>query len=172
MVLCPVGGIKEGMYTYNMSTSSDVKYRQGASFLLATLGRRVERAWATHLTEQGITTAQFTAMAALAEGERTQAQVATATAVDPRNVGATIRKLIEARWVQARPNPADARSRLLSLTPEGRQWWNDLQPGLRQGRNAFFHALTPDELTALEALLGKLDASHAADSINVPGQYT
>lgn len=155
-----------------MSTSSDVKYRQGASFLLATLGRRAERAWATHLTEQGITTAQFTAMAALAEGERTQAQVATATAVDPRNVGGTIRKLIEARWVQARPNPADARSRLLSLTPEGRQWWNDLQPGLRQGRDAFFHALTPDELTALEALLGKLDASHAADSINVPGQYT
>lgn len=160
------------MYTYNMNTSSDVKYRQRASFLLATLGRRAERAWVTHVAEQGITTAQFTAMAALAEGERTQAQVATATAVDPRNISATIRKLIEAQWVQARPNPADARSRLLSLTPEGRQWWNDLQPSLRQGRDAFFQALTPDELTALERLLGKLDAAHAIESINVSGQYT
>nr|WP_083511114.1 MarR family transcriptional regulator [Microbacterium sp. XT11] len=119
-----------------------------------------------------MTTAQSSAMAALAEGERTQAQVATATAVDPRNIGATIRKLIDARWVQARPNPADARSRLLSLTPEGQQRWNDLQPGLRRGRDAFFHALTPDELTALERLLGKLDASHAADVIDVPGQYS
>lgn len=84
---------------------------------------------------------------------------------------ATIRKFIEAGWVQARANP-DARSRLLSLTPEGQQWWHDLQPGLRQGRDAFFHALTPDELTVLEGLLGNLDASHAGDSINVPGQYS
>ena len=47
-----------------------------------------------------------------------------------------------------------------------------LQPGLRQGRDAFFHALTPDELTVLEGLLGNRDASHAGDSINVPGQYS
>ena len=73
------------------------------------------------------------------------------------------------------PGPTEPRRCQVATSepdPEGRQWWNDLQPGLRQGRNAFFHALTPDELTALEALLGKLDASHAADSINVPGQYT
>lgn len=35
-----------------------------------------------------------------------------------------------------------------------------------------FDALTPDELTVLEGFLGNLDASHAGDSINVPGQYS
>lgn len=152
-----------------MNNVSDVKYRHGASFLLATLGRRTEREWAILMAERGVTTAQFTAMAALAEGERTQAQVAAATAVDQRNIGATIRKLMAAGWVQARPNPADARSRLLSLTPEGWQWWNDLQARLLQGRDAFFQVLAPDELTALERLLGKLDASHARESTNGPG---
>lgn len=158
------------MYTYNMTTSDGVKYRQGASFLLATLGRRAERAWNGYLAEQGVTTAQFTAMAALAQGERTQAQVAADTAVDPRNMGATIKKLLDSRWVRARQNPDDARSRLLSLTPEGQEWWDALQPALRRERGRFFKPLTPDELTTLETLLGKLGASHTTDLIKVSGQ--
>ena len=152
-----------------MNTSSKVKYRQGASFLLATLGRRAERAWAALLTEQGITTAQFTAMAALAEGERTQNEVAMVTAVDPRNIGATIKKLTTAGWVQARSNPADARSRLLCLTPAGQQWWHDVQPALRQGRDSFFQGLTHRELNALEDLLGKLEAAQSDKATNGPG---
>lgn len=112
-----------------------------------------------------MTTAQFTALAALAEGERTQSHVAAVTAVDPRNMAATVKTLIEARWVQARPNPDDARSRLLSLTPEGREWWDELQPVLRRERGHFFQALGTDELTVLETLLGKLEASHSSESV-------
>ncbi|WP_253953850.1 MarR family winged helix-turn-helix transcriptional regulator [Schaalia sp. 19OD2882] len=124
----------------------------------------MERAWNTYLVEQGISTAQFATMAALAEGERTQTQVAAATAVDPRNMGPTIRKLIEAGWVQTRLNPNDARSRLLSLSVAGRAWWDEAQPRLRRGREQFFRALTSDELATLEALLGKLEAAHSHES--------
>lgn len=148
-----------------MSKEDGVKYQRGASFLLATLGRRAERAWNGFLAEQGVTTAQFTALAALVEGERTQAHVAAATAVDPRNMAATVKKLIEARWIRARPNPDDARSRLLSLTPEGKAWWDELQPRLRRERDHFFQALGTDELTVLETLLGKLEASHSSESV-------
>lgn len=143
-----------------MNRLDDVKYRWGASFLLATLGRRAERAWNRYLATRDMTTAQFAALAALAEGERTQAQIALATGVDPRNMGATVRALIGGQWIQARPNPADARSRLLSLTPKGEQWWQALQPELRQERDDFFQGLSAQELATLESLLRTLEASH------------
>ena len=88
-----------------MTISDGVEYRRRASFLLATLGRRAERAWHSYLTERGVTTAQFTAMAALANGERTQAEVAVAIAVDPRNIGATVKQLVAVGWVQTRRHP-------------------------------------------------------------------
>ena len=108
-------------------------------------------------------------MAAIAEGERTQNDVAMVTAVDPRNIGATIKKLTAVGWVQARSNPADARSRLLCLTPAGQQWWDDVQPALRQGRDSFFQGLTHRELTNLEELLGKLEAAQSDKATNGPG---
>lgn len=154
-----------------MNSLDDVKYRHGASFLLAALGRRAERAWNGYLAERGVTTAQFAAVATLVEGERTQAQVAAAAAVDPRNMGATIKKLVEARWVRARPNPDDARSRLLSLTAEGRAWWDELQPELNRERDHFFAALRPQEFKTLESLLAKLEVAHLADSIHVSGGH-
>lgn len=110
-------------------------------------------------------------MATLAEGERTQAQVAAATAVDPRNMAATIKSLREKHWVRVRPHPDDARSRLLSLTPAGKTWWVALQPELRQERDKFFHSLTVEDIATLEALLRKLEASHALGPNNATGQH-
>ena len=149
-----------------MTISDGVEYRRRASFLLATLGRRAERAWHSYLTERGVTTAQFTAMAALANGERTQAEVAVAIAVDPRNIGATVKHLVAVGWVQTRRHPEDARARLLILTPEGQAWWSALQPTLRTERERFFQALTPKELSTLEDLLGRLESFHAGGSTN------
>lgn len=135
----------------------EVKYRRGASFLLATLGRRAERAWHGYLSEVGVTTAQFTVMAVLAEGEKTQRELASAAAVDARNIGVTVNTLVSAGRVQARPNPADGRGRILALTPTGRAWWEALQPRLADERSRFFAALTADEMTQLESLLHRLE---------------
>lgn len=140
-----------------MNKHDAVKYRRGASFLLATLGRRAERAWHGYLSEVGVTTAQFTVMAVLAEGEKTQRELASAAAVDARNIGATVNTLVNAGRVQARPNPADGRGRILTLTPAGRTWWESLQPRLTDERSRFFAALTADEMTQLEALLHRLE---------------
>lgn len=153
-----------------MTTVDEVKYRRGAGFLLASLGRRAEREWHRYLAEHDVTTAQFTAMAALAEGERTLVQVAGVTAVDPRNLSTTVKQLVSRGWVQGRPHPDDTRSRLLSLTPAGRAWWEGLQPGLATERKQFFRALTPDELATLEDLLNRLESSHAAKLSNPPGR--
>ena len=148
-----------------MTNCDNVKYQDGASFLLATLGRRAERAWNAFLAKRSVTTAQFAAIAALSEGEKTQAQVAMVTAVDPRNMAVTIKGLIEKNWVQVRPNPEDARSRLVSLTPVGEEWWSALQPELRRERENFFQALTDDDFVILERLLRNLEASHAVPSV-------
>ena len=154
-----------------MTTSDAVKYRRGAGFLLATLGRRAEREWHGYFAEHGVTTAQFTAVAVLATGEHTQAQVAELTAVDPRNLSTTIKQLIAKEWVQSRPNPDDARSRLLILTPVGRAWWEGLQPDLSTERRRFFAALTAEQLATLEELLGRLESAHDIGSSKVAGRY-
>lgn len=154
-----------------MTKMDEVNYRRGAGFLLASLGRRAEREWHGYLTAHGVTTAQFTAVAALATGEQTQTQVADLTAVDPRNLSTTIKQLVAKGWVKSRPNPDDARSRLLSLTPTGIAWWDELQPGLSTERRRFFGTLTPDELATLEELLRRLESTHASESIRVPGKH-
>jgi len=41
---------------------SDVKYKTGIGFLLATLGRRTEYSWGQFLRRHDITTAEFTAL--------------------------------------------------------------------------------------------------------------
>jgi len=97
-----------------MTISDGVEYRRRASFLLATLGRRAERAWHSYLTERGVTTAQFTAMAALASGERTQAEVAVAIAVDPRNIGATVKQLAMAHNMGLNVNTQQVKKDILT----------------------------------------------------------
>ena len=96
----------------------------------------------------------------------TKSRVAALTAVDPRNVSSTIKQPIAMGWVQIRPNPADARSLLLSLTPVKYAWWEELQLSLAIERFRFFAALASEELATLESFLRRLESSHFSGSID------
>ena len=137
--------------------SDPVKHRRHASFLLATIGRRAEHAWNQYLRDQGITTAQFTAMAILVEAETSQSGLANLMAIDPRNVGAVVRQLQRRGWVEARPHATDARVRLQAVTESGRAWWGTIQADLAHQRDQFFTPLTARERATLEALLNRLN---------------
>lgn len=140
-----------------MSMSEGVKFRRNASFLLATLGRRAEHEWNQYLRSEGITTAQFTAMAVLVESETSQRGLASLMGIDPRNAGAIVRQLHDREWIQARPDTTDARIRLLAATDAGRKWWQTIQDDLARERDRFFAPLTERELATLQELLNRLN---------------
>jgi DNA-binding MarR family transcriptional regulator len=136
--------------------SEGVKFRRNASFLLATLGRRAEHEWSQYLRGEGVTTAQFTAMAVLVESETSQRGLATLMGIDPRNAGAIVRQLEDKGWVQRRANANDARIRLLAATDAGREWWRTIQDDLARERNRFFAPLSERELATLQEFLNRL----------------
>ncbi len=143
--------------------SEGVKFRRNASFLLATIGRRAEREWSQYLRNEGITTAQFTAMAVLVESETSQRGLANLMGIDPRNAGAIVRQLQDRGWIQTRPHAGDARVRLLAATGAGRKWWQTIQDDLARERDRFFAPLTERELATLQKLLNRLNNHLTAD---------
>lgn len=86
--------------------------------------------------------------------------------VDRRNVGATVKLLVDAGWVESRPSSADRRERLLLATLSGREWWAKVQEWLAEERSEFFAGLTDEELSQLEALSRRLDMPEAASPFN------
>lgn len=137
-------------------------FHRRAGFLLATVGRRTESAWAGFLRSRGMTNAEFAAMAVLADRSRSQGELAAYLAIDARNAGATVRKLRARGWVSSDPDPHDARRVVLSTTSDGRAAWTDLQATLGESRSSHFAALDSTELAELERLLNKLNDAHLA----------
>ncbi len=137
--------------------SEGIAFHRNASFLLATLGRRAEHEWNRCLRSEGITTAQFTAMAVLVESQTSQRGLATVMGIDPRNAGAIVRQLHDHGWIRARSDPTDARVRLLTATDTGRRWWQTIQDDLAHERDRFFAPLTDHELATLQEILNRLN---------------
>jgi DNA-binding MarR family transcriptional regulator len=54
------------------------------------------------------------------DGPMTTAELAASRGVRHQTMAVTVRELTEARWVGQGPDPADARKKILTLTPEGR----------------------------------------------------
>ncbi|WP_433781402.1 MarR family winged helix-turn-helix transcriptional regulator [Actinomycetospora sp. CA-101289] len=52
-------------------------------------------------------------------GPATPGRISRWTAMPPTTVSATVRRLVQRGHVDQRPNPADGRSRLVALTPDG-----------------------------------------------------
>jgi DNA-binding MarR family transcriptional regulator len=65
--------------------------------------------------------------------------------------------LLERRgWIRRVPNPADRRSVLIEITPEGRATTDQLLPGIRAVEQGILSALTHDEREYLLDLLAKI----------------
>ena len=59
-------------------------------------------------------------------------------------------------WIRRVPNPADRRSVLTEITPEGRATTDQLLPGIRAVEQGILSALTHDEREYLLDLLAKI----------------
>jgi hypothetical protein len=81
---------------------------------------------------------------------------------------ATLDLLQRRGWIRRVPNPADRRSVLIEITPQGRATTDQLLPGIRTVERSILSALTPDERVHLLDLLAKILARTADVAAHPP----
>ena len=108
--------------------------------------------------QHGITTSQYEFLRMI--GRRDDCRVNDLAQEVAITVGATskgVDRLEAAGWVSRQPNPANRRSFLLVLTPEGRQKLDEATPTFTAGLNAWLaEPLTGDSLDSLAATVALL----------------
>jgi DNA-binding MarR family transcriptional regulator len=119
--------------------------------LLGELDRRIAATF-------GISQAAATALAVIdgAGTPLTPTQVADRVLIASATMTATLDLLERRGWIRRVPNPADRRSLLIEITPEGRATTDQLLPGIRTVEQGILSALTPGERDYLLDLLAKI----------------
>ena len=119
--------------------------------LLGELDRRIAATF-------GISQAAATALAVIdgAGTPLTPSQVADRVLIASATMTATLDLLERRGWIRRVPNPADRRSVLIEITPEGRATTDQLLPGIRAVEQGILSALTHDERKYLLDLLAKI----------------
>ncbi len=112
----------------------------------------------------GISQPAATALAVIdgAGAPLTPSQVSDRILVASATMTATLDLLERRGWIRRVPNPADRRSVLIEITPEGRATADQLLPGIRTLERSIMSALTPGERAHLLDLLAKVLARTAA----------
>jgi DNA-binding MarR family transcriptional regulator len=124
--------------------------RTGAA-LLGELDRRIAATF-------GISQPVATALAVIdgAGTPLTPSQVSDRVLIASATMTATLDLLEHRGWIRRIPNPADRRSVLIEITPEGRATTDQLLPGIRTIERSILSALTTGERSHLLDLLAKI----------------
>ena len=99
----------------------------------------------------------------------TPSQVADRVLIASATMTATLDLLERRGWIRRVPNPADRRSVLIEITPEGRATTDQLLPGIRTVEQGILSALTHDERAHLLDLLAKILTRTAEVAAEPPG---
>lgn len=108
----------------------------------------------------GLTVPQWRLLCVLAEdGALTQARIVARTVMDKVTVSRAAQGLVKRRLVARSQNRSDARSHVLALTAEGRGLHSEIAPLALAYEAALIAGLSPEEVTLLKRLLGRLQAA-------------
>ncbi len=137
------------------------------SFRFAVLQRMLDRQMGRMLARHGMSLAAYRVMLTIeAFGELAAADLVRLVAVDKGLVSRSAAELIAQGMIEARPDPASGRRKLLRLTPDGATRLAATHPEI-DARNAALDGLfTTDERAGLEEALDRLTrhAARASDS--------
>ena len=135
--------------------------------LLGELDRHIATAF-------GIPQAAATALAVIdgAGTPLTPSQVSDRVLIASATMTATLDLLERRGWIRRVPNPADRRSVLIEITPDGRATTDQLLPGIRTIERSILSALTGDERAHLLDLLAKILARTAQVAAARPNPST
>ena len=98
----------------------------------------------------------------------TPSQVSDRVLVASATMTATLDLLEYRGWIRRIPNPADRRSVLIEITPDGRAVADQLLPGIRTVERNILSALTPGERAHLLEMLAKILARAAEVAAGPP----
>ena len=102
----------------------------------------------------------------------TPSQVSDRVLVASATMTATLDLLEYRGWIRRVPNPADRRSVLIEITPDGRATADQLLPGIRTVEKSILSALAPGERAHLLDLLAKVLARAAEVAAEPPQPLT
>jgi DNA-binding MarR family transcriptional regulator len=98
----------------------------------------------------------------------TPSQVSDRVLVASATMTATLDLLEHRGWIRRIPNPADRRSTLIEITPDGRATADQLLPSIRAVEKSILSALTPGERAQLLDMLTKILARTAEVAAGQP----
>jgi DNA-binding MarR family transcriptional regulator len=111
----------------------------------------------------GLTIPQWRLVCVLAEdGPATQNQIVARTVMDKVTVSRAAQGLLNRGFVDRSDHHADGRSHVLALTPEGARLHSEIAPLALAYEAALISGLTPEEVTLLKRLLGRLQTAAGA----------
>jgi MarR family transcriptional regulator, multiple antibiotic resistance protein MarR len=97
------------------------------------------------------------------------ADLASAFAIGVGTTSKIVDRLEKEGWMERRPNPANRRSSLLTLTPAGESVVSRAEPAWQAAiQKILGGAVTPEELTALSLALGALRSDLERRNLGLP----
>ncbi|MCW5770592.1 MAG: winged helix-turn-helix transcriptional regulator [Rhodospirillaceae bacterium] len=150
-----------------MTDGTGGRFRQLVNDLF-TIAVRMDAVRARFSQLVGVTPPQYSILMTVAQleeeggGGATVRRVAELTHVSGAFVTAETGKLVRMGLLDKRPNPADGRSVLVTLTPKGTKALDAALPHIRAVNEAFFGRLTPDEFKQLSASAARIVEASAS----------
>jgi len=133
------------------------------NFKLRQLGRRVAQRYDAEIARAGLKGTQYSLLSAVVKlGPIRPVDLAEAMTLDASTLSRNLQPLLAAGWL-VQSAGADARSRLLSATPQGQAKRAEAQRHWRAAQQALNDALGAERVVALHALIDEALASLGAD---------
>ena len=130
-----------------------VKPQGCTNFKLRQLMRRVAQHYDAEVGKSGLKTTQYSLLShVIALGPVRPVDLATAMGLQASTLTRNLRPLIDAGWLELGPGP-DGRSRLVSVTPAGREKRQEAQRRWRVAQEAINQALGPKRVVQLHGLI-------------------
>jgi DNA-binding MarR family transcriptional regulator len=130
-----------------------VKPQGCTNFKLRQLMRRVAQHYDAEVGKSGLKTTQYSLLShVIALGPVRPVDLATAMGLEASTLTRNLRPLIDAGWLELGPGP-DGRSRLVSVTPAGREKRQEAQRRWRVAQEAINQTLGPKRVVQLHGLI-------------------
>ncbi len=124
-------------------------------FRLRSATRRITQRYERHLRPAGLKITQYSLLAWLIRGgDQSVSALAKALATDRTTLTRNLQPMLTAGYVRVSDGP-DARTRSVSVTPNGRKVFDKAAPLWRAAQREMRSALSEEELATLHTLLGR-----------------
>jgi DNA-binding MarR family transcriptional regulator len=151
--------LENAVHTEDFGRSDRARRPRDLAALMAPLARDLVRAEEPVLAANGLTMWAYAVLLALtAQPARSQAALAAQIGADKTRLIPILDDLQKRGLIERSPDPADRRSHLLSVTPEGRRTSAKTQQQIQHQEDTLLAHLTPDDQAALFRTLHVLSA--------------